>query len=82
MASSLPLPNILRTWAYSWPSSLKFSSRFSLLFQALAITIQRRGGWMGAATHSFSFFPLRRFLPPFPLFFGMLTERAQAMVRE
>lgn len=32
-----------RTWAYSWPSSLKVSSRFSL---------------------SFSFFPLRRFLPP------------------
>lgn len=30
------------------------------------------------ATHSFSFFPLRRFLPPFPLFFGILTERAQA----
>ena len=22
--------------------------------------------------HSFSFFPLRRFLPPFPLFLGML----------
>ena len=30
----------------------------------------------GSATHSFSFFPLRRFLPPFPLFLGILTERA------
>jgi hypothetical protein len=37
------VPSILRTWAYSWPSSLKVSSRFSL---------------------SFSFLPLRLFLPP------------------
>lgn len=27
MASSRPLPSILTTWAYSWPSSLKVSSR-------------------------------------------------------
>lgn len=27
----------------------------------------------GVNTHSFSFFPLRLFLPPFPLFLGMLT---------
>jgi hypothetical protein len=33
----------------------------------------------GAETHSFSFFPLRLFVPPFPLFFGILTERAQAI---
>jgi hypothetical protein len=42
-ASRRPFPSILTTWAYSWPSSLKTSSRFSL---------------------SFSFLPLRRFLPP------------------
>lgn len=33
MASSLPFPNILSTWAYSCPSSLKVSSRFSLLLE-------------------------------------------------
>jgi hypothetical protein len=32
IASSLPFPNILRTCAYSCPSSLNVSSRFSLLF--------------------------------------------------
>jgi hypothetical protein len=31
-ASRRPLPSILSTWAYSWPSSLKVSSRFSLSF--------------------------------------------------
>ena len=41
--------------------------------------VGQRWGRMGAETHSFSFFPLRLFLPPFPLFFGILTERAQAM---
>lgn len=45
IASNLPFPNILVTCAYSWPSSLKTNSLFSV---------------------SFSFFPLLRFLPPFP----------------
>lgn len=47
----LTYPSIFTTCAYSWPSSLKVSSRFSL---------------------SFSFFPRLRFLPPFPLFLGIL----------
>ena len=41
------------TWAYSWPSSFKISSRLA---------------------PSFSFFPRRRFLPPFPLFLGMAAQ--------
>mmetsp|Transcript_12576 Transcript_12576/g.30539 ORF Transcript_12576/g.30539 Transcript_12576/m.30539 type:complete len:201 (-) Transcript_12576:30-632(-) len=53
-ASSRPLPNMRSTCAYSWPSSLKMSSRFS----------------------SPSFFPRRRFLPPLPLFFGMVDDEA------
>merc|ERR1711870_72719 len=48
-----PLPNILVTWAYCWPSSRNTSSRF---------------------IPSFSFFPRRRFLPPFPLFLGILIH--------
>ena len=48
----IPLPNILMTCAYSWPSSLKTNSRLR---------------------PSFSFLPRRRFLPPFPLFFGMVA---------
>ena len=53
VASSLPLPSILVTWAYSWPSSLKTSSRLR---------------------PSFSFLPRRRFLPPFPLFLGIVRR--------
>ena len=34
-ASRRPLPSIFTTWAYSWPSSLKTSSRFSLSFSFL-----------------------------------------------
>ena len=41
------------TWAYSWPSSLKTSSRLR---------------------PSFSFFPLRLFFPPFPLFLGIFNH--------
>ena len=44
-ASRRPFPSIFWTCPYSWPSSLKTSSRFCA---------------------SFSFFPRRRFLPPFP----------------
>lgn len=33
-------------------------------------------------TYSFSFFPLRRFLPPFPLFLGILAKGAQAISLE
>lgn len=58
VASSLPLPSILVTWAYSWPSSLKTSSRLR---------------------PSFSFLPRRRFLPPFPLFLGIV--RYQSLYR-
>jgi len=39
---------------------------------------RRRRGAQG--TYSFSFFPLRRFLPPFPLFFGILLGSDQAMI--
>jgi len=47
----------------------------------LLITVVRLGqykpgsggaGW-GRESHSFSFFPLRLFFPPFPLFFGIVT---------
>lgn len=54
------------------------------LLIAVATHVSDEGGVRGitATTHSFSFFPLRRFLPPFPLFFGMLTGCAQIFARK
>ena len=53
--------------------------KFTLLIADSRMLVTRSNGAVEVATHSFSFFPLRRFLPPFPLFFGMLTKRAQVV---
>ena len=49
----------------------------ALFFVAIFVRIGRDFLFFGFP-YSFSFFPLRLFLPPFPLFLGILTVRDQA----
>ena len=66
-ASSRPLPNILITWAYSCPSSLKISSRLSLSFSFFPLLrflppLPRQGGMVGSLNQLKPILPHRGFI--------------------